>query len=240
MFKKLIVMLSIMSLSACVAYYPHTRYEKDELVYRPSYDPPFEPKLDRKHQQEYPFDTSRYYKISTDQMNRFIFAKNNVEYCLLPELGQQPDERLTALEKQLMKEMIHEQLEKIVGKSLARTIYGDPKAYRYFQFKYDQLKHDITNIRESECRNLKESYNKRFKESKHQYGLDEQSRNPIERHIQQQQSIEEQIRHQQESIERKIRDQQEAIERKISGQQEPIYRQKKGVSIDWEHPLDRW
>ena len=51
MFKKLIVMLSIMSLSACVAYYPHTRYEKNEPVYRPSYDPPFEPKLDRKHQQ---------------------------------------------------------------------------------------------------------------------------------------------------------------------------------------------
>lgn len=244
MFKNLLVMLSIVSLTACVTYYPHPQYEPEQPAYTPSYEPPFEPRLDRKHKPEYPRETrenSRYYRISTDQMNRFILAKNNLEYCLLPELGQQRDERLTALEKQLIKEMIHEQLEKIVGKSSAKTIYDDPEAYRYFQFKYNQLKHDITNIRESECRNLKENYNKRFKESKRQRGLETQSGNPIERRIQQQQqSIEEKIRHQQESIERKIREQQEAIERKISGQQEPIYKPKKDVSIDWEHPLDRW
>lgn len=244
MFKNLLVMLSIVSLSACVTYYPHPQYEPEQPAYTPSYEPPLEPRLDRKHKPEYPHETrerSRYYKISTDQMNRFILAKNNLEYCLLPELGQQRDERLTALEKQLVKEMIHEQLEKIVGKSSARTIYDDPEAYRYFQFKYHQLKHELVNIRESECRHLKENYNKRFKDSKRQRGLDTPSGNSIERRIhEQQQSIEEKIRHQQESIERKIRDQQEAIERKISGRPEPLYQPKKDVSIDWEHPLDRW
>ncbi|EJS88163.1 hypothetical protein AAUPMB_10971 [Pasteurella multocida subsp. multocida str. Anand1_buffalo] len=45
-------------------------------------------------------------------------------------------------------------------------MYDDPDAYGYFEFKYQQLKHDLTNIRESECRQLKERYNQRFKDLK--------------------------------------------------------------------------
>ncbi|WP_424411604.1 DUF5358 family protein [Pasteurella sp. PK-2025] len=241
MFKPLWVMFSIVSLSACVAYYPYPQYEPTERpVYQPTYEPPFET-TEPKHRTEYPRKETRYYKISTEQMNRFILAKNNLEACLLPELGRQGDDRLTALEKQLLKEMINEQLENIVGKASVKTIYDDPNAYRYFQFKYNQLKHDLTNIRESECRDLKERYNQRFKESKRQRGLAPRTGHSIERRMQEQQaSIEERMRRQRESIERRMQDQQKAMERKIYGTEEPLYQPKKEVNIDWSHPFDRW
>ncbi|HDR1006389.1 TPA: hypothetical protein QB286_000767 [Pasteurella multocida] len=242
MLKKLCIVFALFSLTACVAYYPYPDYQpRSKPISKPSYDPPLAPSFETQTQRSYPKEKKGYYKISTEHMNKFIQAKNNVEYCLLPELGQQEDARLTALEKHLVKAIIHEQLENIVNKSSAKVIYDDPDAYGYFEFKYQQLKHDLTNIRESECRQLKERYNQRFKDLKRQRGLENRSGHPIERRIQdQQQAIEDKIRDQQMSIERKMREQQEAMERKILGQPEPMYKPKRDISIDWSHPLDRW
>ncbi|MGC6377423.1 DUF5358 family protein [Bisgaard Taxon 45] len=242
MLKKFVMLFATLGLTACVTYYPYPDYQpRSKPVSKPRYEPALAPSYDSQTQRGYPKEKKGYYKISTEQMNKFIQAKNNVEYCLLPELGQQEDARLTALEKHLVKTIIHEKLEQIVGKSAANVIYDDPEAYDYFEFKYQQLKHDLTNIRESECRQLKERYHQRFKALKRQRGLDNRSGHPIEQRIQdQQQAIEEKIRDQQMSIERKMREQQESMERKIFGQPEPLYKPQRDISIDWSHPLDRW
>ncbi|MFD1806898.1 DUF5358 family protein [Pasteurella oralis] len=209
MFKKLLIGLSILSLTACVAYYPYPQYE-------PQYEPKFEPPFEHSESSRKPKVNTPQYKISTEQMHKFVLAQNNTHSCLDPELGKQQDQRLTALEKQVLKDLVYEELVKIVGKENAQTIYDDPESYRYFQFKYKQVKHDITNIRERDCRTLKERYQQRFKEARRARGLEEPRDTSIHGRIQEQQkSIERRIREQQESIERRIRDQQEEMERRM-------------------------
>lgn len=86
MFKKLFVIIATSCLSGCWTYYPYDLIET--ATYQLSYDPFFTASFEPKLPPNYPKEHSSHYKISTEHMNRFIQEKNNLEYCLLPELGQ--------------------------------------------------------------------------------------------------------------------------------------------------------
>ncbi|UAY77915.1 hypothetical protein K7G90_000156 [Pasteurella canis] len=206
MFKKLLIALSMLSLMACVTYYPYPQYE-------PKFDPSFDQhKYPRKPKSKEPSQ----YKISTEQMYQFILAENNMYSCLESQLGKQQEQRLEALEKQVLKELSYEQLVKVIGKEKAKTIYDDPQSFRYFQFKYQQLKHDISNIRERDCRLLTERYQYLWGRAKKTTELEESRDTSIQGRIQEQKkSIERRIQEQQESLERRIREQQEEMEQRM-------------------------
>ncbi|WP_109842882.1 DUF5358 family protein [Aggregatibacter aphrophilus] len=231
MLKKYLLVLPISILTACAGYYPYPQFE-------PGYPAPSVQHNDdeehtvfstrRTHEPKY---QDPRYKISTEDMEKFILAKNNLEYCLLPELGKQSDERVTALEKRLLKDMINDELAKIVGKASARTIFDDQSSYDYFQFKYQQLNHDVNNIREFECRDLKRHFRDRLNERKRKQGLAGDSR-----------SVESQMQKQRQTIDdafRRFHTQQESIERQIRGESEPLYKSNKNINVDWTDPYSR-
>ncbi|WP_109079061.1 DUF5358 family protein [Aggregatibacter kilianii] len=227
MLKKFLTVLPLFFLTACVGYYPYPQFD-------PSYPPP-SVQYDDTEENDAVFRTRRHhdakYQISTEAMERFILAKNNLEYCLLPELGKQSDERVTALEKRLLKDMMNDRLADIVGKSAARTIFDDVPSYDYFQFKYQQLNHDVNNIREVECHDLKRHFRDQLNERKRRQGLAGDSR-----------SIENQMQQQRQTMDdafRRFHTQQQSMERQIRGESEPLYKSNKNISVDWTDPYSR-
>ncbi|MBN6065598.1 hypothetical protein HYE66_03870 [Aggregatibacter actinomycetemcomitans] len=226
MLKKCLLVLPISVLTACVGYYPYPQFEPGYPAPSVQYDDDEEDAVFRTRRTHEPK-----YKISTEDMEKFVLAKNNLEYCLLPELGKQSDERVTALEKRLLKDMINDELAKIVGKASARTIFDDQSSYDYFQFKYQQRNHDVNNIREFECRDLKRHFRDRLNERKRQQGLAGDSR-----------SVENQMQQQRQTMDdafRRFHTQQESIERRIRGESEPLYKSNKNLSVDWTDPYSR-
>ncbi|QEH47056.1 DUF5358 family protein [Aggregatibacter actinomycetemcomitans] len=228
MLKKYLLVLPISILTACAGYYPYPQFEPSYPSSSVQHNDDEEHavfSIRRTHEPKY---QDPRYKISMEDMEKFILAKNNLEYCLLPELGKQSDKRVTALEKRLLKDMINDELSKIVGKASARTIFDDQFSYDYFQFKYQQLNHDVNNIREFECRDLKRYFRDRLNERKRKQGLAGDSR-----------SVENQVQKQRQTIDdafRRFHRQRESIERQIRGESEPLYKSNKNINVDWTDP----